>query len=176
MRKKRTVIIICILLFIILLFVGCHGFITWLDDSPPEIPRNSSSNKIILASEGCCFLATDVTVAFLEECGNKTIVIFKEEVWWLDIFEYRRRDIPEIDAPINVLIDFTSHYGNVERVSLIVGDFSCSNDLLRRGLLLLFLDGELLICDGNNRTLFRHGAFNRDSYGDYWFQEHSHNR
>ena len=171
--RKRIIIgvFIGILLFIIVYCIIGFLFINWLDIEPlnPIVPKNSSPGKIILASRGCCFWATDVTVSLLDGNGNNTILISEETVYEYDIFECE--NIPAINAPIQVIIKFTSHYAIEEEVFLTVGEFSNTKELLEKGLLLCFGDGGLTVRNGNNEKNFYAGTFGSGGDESPWYQK-----
>ena len=88
MKKKRIIAIGCVVSFIAILIVGVHSFLVWANEPMhPEIPENSSQNKIVLTSRGCCFWTTDTTVSLLDERGNRDTLIAAEMVYEYDIFE-----------------------------------------------------------------------------------------
>lgn len=126
--------------------------------------RQSTPDKLILESGGCCFTAYNVEVFLLDESGNKTVLIFAEEVANHDVYECIK--VPDIAAPVQVVIDFTSDWGPKENdykedVSLTAGEFDNTGEFLKEGLLLLFHDGQLCVRNGNNEKLFK-----KDSYKD----------
>ena len=167
MTKKKIVVVGCIALFIIVIYVSCSLFIAWLDEPLfPDIPERSSRDKVIVTSNGCCFWATDLTVSLLDTEENRTVIISVERLFFRNTYESQY--IPDIDIPIKVVIDFTSHYGIIEDVSLMAGEFANTNDLLKEGLLFYFGDGDLIIRNGNSEKFFRAGAFRGDCYGG-WF-------
>jgi len=168
MKKKRVIVGVAILL-IAILTVGCHSFFTWVNEPMyPKIPEKSSPNKIVLTSQGCCFWTTDTTVSLLDGSGNTHILIAAETVYEYDIFECK--NIPNITTPIRVVVDFTSHYAIEEDVSLIVGEFTGTNELLEKGLLLYFGDGTLLVRNGNDEKNFAAGCFGNEGDEAPWYQ------
>ena len=169
MKKKRIIAIGRVVSFIAILIVGVHSFLVWANEPMhPEIPENSSQNKIVLTSRGCCFWTTDTTVSLLDERGNRDTLIAAEMVYEYDIFECE--NIPNITTPIRVVIDFTSHYGIEEDVSLIVGEFANTNELSEKGLLLCFGDGTLLVRSGNHEKAFAAGSFGEEGDEAPWYQ------
>lgn len=135
----------------------------------PVVPEKSEHDKVILTSRGCCFWATDATVSLLDENGSRTELISEETVYEYDIFECD--NIPDINAPVRVAIDFTSHYSIEEDVSLTVGEFTSTDELLKNGLLLYFGDGTLIVRNGNKEKLFCAGGFGDGESESPWYQE-----
>jgi len=143
-------------------------FIKWIDEPMyPEIPTESSPGKIILTSRGCCFWAEDVTVSFLDGYGNKAVIISEDTVYEFDIFECD--DIPNFGTPIRVIMDFKSYYVVDETVSLSVGEFANTDEILKEGLLLRFGDGDLSVCNGNTKKLFQAAVFGAEDEQSGWF-------
>ena len=169
MKKKRAIIIGCCIFLVALFIVGFHSFLTWLNEPMhPEVPEKSSPGKIVLASRGCCFRASDTTVSLLDENGNRNILIVAENVYEYDIFECK--NIPDITTPIQVSIDFTSDYLIQEDVSLLVGEFANTDELLEKGLLLYFGDGTLSVRNGNDEKKFAAGCFGDEGDEAPWCQ------
>lgn len=168
MLRKRVIIIVCVFSFLVVAYIACTSFIKWIDEPMfPVIPTKSSPEKIILSSRGCCFWATDVTVSLLDGYGNKTIIISEDDVYEYDIFECS--DIPDIDTPIQVIMNFKSHYAVEETVTLSVGEFSNTKQIMKSGLLLCFGDGDLIVHAGADKKLFQAGVFGRTDGG--WFEK-----
>ena len=168
--KKKWLIIGSFLLFIAFSFISCGALLNWLDEPMnPTVPEKSSQGKVTLTSRGCCFWATNVTVSLLDKNEAKTVLISEETVYEYDIFDCDA--IPDIQTPIRVMIDFTSHYSIEEDVSLIVGEFPNTDELLKDGLLLYFSDGGLIVRNGNKETSFWAGVFGNGGEESPWFQE-----
>jgi len=167
MAKKSVIIIISTILAVILACFGFLAMIVWLDvDTPPKIPQNSEKGKVILTSRGCCFWAEDVTVYVLDEHGNKTVLISEKKVYEYDVFENKR--IPKIDTPIKIGIDFIAQYSDTKSVSLILGEFLSTDEMLENGLLLKFDDATLRVRNGENEKFFSDGGFG--GVGDGWYK------
>lgn len=168
MEKKKIKVLVFVLIILSALAV-CYVF--WLGEDEwqlPKVPEKSSKGKIILASEGCCYWAEDVTVYILTEDGNKTVLISEKTVYEYDIFECK--NIPKIETPIMIGIDFISYYPDPKPVSLIIGEFLSTAEMLEKGLLLCFGDGDLRVHNGNNEKFFRDGVFHGFGDGE-WYQE-----
>lgn len=170
MIMKKRAKIIFLLLFIIVSYGGYRLFINWLEEPVyPVVPNNSSKNKVILTSRGCCFYVTDATVLLIDESGSETVLISEDTVYEYDIYECN--NIPEIDSPIQVIINFSSHYNIDDDVSLLVGEFSNTSELQKNGLLLRFGDGDLTVRNGNNEKFFRAGVFGDKGDKSPWYQD-----
>ena len=168
MSKKRIIIGCLVFLFTIIVIL-LQLFFKWANEPMnPEVPEKSEKGKVILASRGCCYWAEDVTVYMLDENGNNTTLISAETVYEYDIFECTT--IPKNNAPIKVGIDFLSFYPDAKPVSLIVGYFSSTDEMLKNGLLLRFGDGDLMVYNGNNKAFFRDGVFHKGD-SDEWYQD-----
>lgn len=168
MVKKRVRIMICVVSLPIILYSACSSFAKWINEPMyPQVPSTSSPGKIVLASKGCCFLVTDATVSLADEYGNETVVISQDTVCEFDIFE--STDIPDISTPVRVTIDFTGHYDIEEDVSILVGEFSSTDEILKNGLLLRFGDGSLEVYTCNEKKVFKSAVFGSGDAG--WFQE-----
>lgn len=162
MSKTKYVKIGCLLFSIIAVCMVCRMLINWLAEPMyPEVPEKSVSNKVVLTSRGCCFWATNATISLQNESENKTILLSEEAVYEYDIFECT--NIPKI-------IEFTSHYSIEEEVSLVVLEFSNTDELLQKGLLFYFGDGDLIVRHGNEEKRFRAGCFGGDD-NEPWYQE-----
>lgn len=167
MKKTRTGIsIILIILFSLVCFKTLNN---WLNEGTvPSIPQRSTKNKVVLASEGCCFWAENVIVYLLDNDGNKTMLIEEDRVNEYDIYECN--DVMKIEAPVQIGMDFVGYYPDAEAASLIVGEFPNTSELLKHGLLLCFGDGDLTVRNGNDEKRFRDGSFGGDDDGP-WYQE-----
>ena len=165
---KKQMAILSVSAVVAVLLAGFVLYIWLFDDAtPPKIPTKSSAGSVVLTSRGCCFWAEEVTVYILDDSGSKATLISAEAVYEFGV--YRCRKIPSIDTPITVGIDFVSHYSDVKHVSLVVGEFQNTDEMLRNGLLLTFGDGDLTVISGEARQLYRDGVFGKD--GDEWYRE-----
>lgn len=166
MTRKRVIILYVLTIFTVS-YTACMAFVKWIDEPMyPAIPTESLSGKIILTSRGCCFWAEDVTVSILDEYGNNTVIISADAVYEYDIFEYD--NIPDIHIPVQAIIDFKSFYALEEIVTLSVGEFTNTDELLKDGLLLCFGDGDLSVCYGNKKKFFQAAVFGGDEKSA-WF-------
>lgn len=164
--KKSLAHIVLIVLFS---FACLGALIHWINKPPhPVIPEKSAPNKVILTSRGCCFWAENVIVYILDKNGNKVILIEEEKIYEYDI--YKCEDIPGIEVPVQIGIDFTAYYPDAKEISLTVGTFSSTKEMLMRGLLLCFGDGDLIVRNGDDEKYFRAGVFRGDDNGP-WYQE-----
>lgn len=155
MTRKKMFIIICVFAFFAVSYTACTAFTKWIfrgEPTYPKVPTESTTGKVILASRGCCFWAEDVTVSLLDEYGNKTVIIYEDSVYEYDIFECD--NLPYIDTPIQVIMDFKSFYDIEETISFSVGKFLNTDEILKNGLLLRFGDGDLIVRAGNIKKLF----------------------
>lgn len=139
-RKWLAIIGIC--LFMVLTVIACRAFVSRVNEPlNPVIPRSSSPDKVILTSEGCCFWVSDVKVSIFDEDDNEHVIIAEDLVYEYDIFECS--DIPKTESPIRVVIEFVGHTTTEEAASLVVWQFSNTDELLKNGLLLCFGDATL---------------------------------
>jgi len=169
MKKKRLIVAGYIILSIALVYTGCYRLIIWLNEPMyPDIPEISSQGKVTLTSDGCCFWTSDTTVFLLDSDGNKSVLIEAESVYFHEIFE--SENIPDYTTPVQIGIDFTSHYAIEENVSLMVGEFTNTSELQKKGLLLYFGDGNLIVRNGNIEKKFAAGVFGDGGNEEPWFQ------
>ena len=164
--KKRTTVFIVVMLIALSIATIYHFTNIYLIDVE-RVPGKSQKGKVVLTSRGCCFFAKDVTVYLIDENGNKIVLIAEESVYELDIFECE--NIPKIESPVKIGIDFMSVYSDTKFVSLIVWEFFDTDEMLKKGLLLRFGDGDLRVRHGNSEKFFIDGVFGVN--GSEWYQE-----
>ena len=165
--SKKWVVIIGICLVISSYMVACKIFVEGLDDPPHlKVPKESEQGKVVLTSLGCCFWATDAVVSLVDASGNKTDLISEKTVYEFDVFE--SDSIPQINAPIQIVIEFTSHYSIEENVSLTVGEFANTDELWESGLLLCFGDGTLNVRNGNKEIRFAGWSFSGEEVSTWY--------
>ncbi|MDR1002214.1 MAG: hypothetical protein LBL82_02950 [Oscillospiraceae bacterium] len=134
----------------------------------PGYPNKSLPGRAILGSAGCCFRAKNAVVYMLDENGGITPLFTEKLIDNHDTYECN--NIPEIDAPIQIIIDFTEQYADTKRVSFKVAEFSSTDEMIREGLLLCFGDGDLAVFVGESKSLFKAGTHRGDKEGS-WYKE-----
>jgi len=166
--NKKQIIWGVMILVIICLIIGCKFFFDWINEPLyPTLPEQSVRDKIILTSQGYCFWAEDMTIVLVDTSGNEYSMISTDIVYEYDIFECT--NIPNIETLIQVIMNFRSHYAIEEDVSLLVAEYSNTDELLKNGLLLSFGDGDLMVRSGENDTYFYAGVFGDDGQESSWF-------
>lgn len=123
-----------------------------------EAPTTSTSGLITLTSDACCFWLEDITVSLVDESGNTTTVLTREELNENQVLKYKI--IANIDSQVQMTIKFTCHYAREDAVSQTIIEFSNTDILKQTGVLLSFQERDgayLLVKAGEHELLYKQG-------------------
>ena len=167
--KKLAIITVIVFLLIASIPIGCTILSNLYDNpQPPTLPDQSSPGRVTLTSSGCCYWVSDAVVKMVEPDGSSHTLISKDAVYEYDIFECVA--IPEVESPIQIIIEFVGHQAEDDYVSLVAAEYSNSGELAKTGLLLEIGDAELFVYSGDEQRRFKSGAFDENSEDGIWFQ------
>ena len=136
MHKRKPIAIIAVV--IVTIGVVCFFIVKGLDIGmvASKLPTKSTKNKLVLASNGCCFWVEDIKVSLRDNAGSEVEISNNDTLYENDIYKYKIPDF--LNGSLELVVEFRVFYGEENSFSMSVMNLGNINDLKETGVLLYF--------------------------------------